>query len=144
MQFFGDEDEYLQEKHKINIINILKQNATETYDGDRDPKQFRKSYAPLPTNHLLDKMKYLYDPYNKKLDLSQGNDISQEQLLSMDKKIWNLIEVMRNESAQPQLKNSINMIIDPLGLRGKQKKKKNRTPKEKIKEPLNIDIEQNR
>ena len=66
-------------KHFIDVKNILKKNATETYGMYDDPQIF-KNYDPLPTNHLLDKMQYLYNPYNKMHDLSQGIDLSDKEI----------------------------------------------------------------
>ena len=68
-QIFGDEDEEDKLKHQIDIKTILKKNATETYGQYEDPNLF-KDYDPLPSSHLLEKMKYLYNPYNKMHDLS--------------------------------------------------------------------------
>ena len=46
-QFFGDLDEDEARKHSVDVHQILKRNATETYGKCDDPLIF-KSYEPLP------------------------------------------------------------------------------------------------
>ena len=71
-QIFGEVDQDEFEKHKVDIKEILKKNAKEMYGKYDDPNVF-KDYEPLPHDHLLDKMNFLFSPYNKMHDLSQGN-----------------------------------------------------------------------